>query len=96
MAAPSKQDLIDALTKQNIPLTGEETVADLKRLIQDNAIELTDPKEIEEAQADPAAQEAIQNAKEKGKPGVIKEWTMNGHLMRRIRDEHGRITDVRV
>jgi hypothetical protein len=79
MATPTKQNLIDALTKQNVPLTGDETVAELKALIEANAITLTEPEEIPEA-----------------KPGIIKEWTHNGHKMRRVRDEHGRITDVRL
>jgi type IV secretory pathway ATPase VirB11/archaellum biosynthesis ATPase len=46
MAKPTKQQLIDALTAQNIELTGTETVDELKKLIEDNSIT------IEEAQAE--------------------------------------------
>jgi hypothetical protein len=43
-----------------------------------------------------AAAKAAEAESSSEKPGVIKEWTHNGHKMRRIRDEHGRITDVRL
>lgn len=38
MARITKQVLIDALTKQGVALTGDETLAGLKQLIEDNAI----------------------------------------------------------
>lgn len=80
MAAPTKADLIEALTTANVVLTGNETVADLEALIEANAIVLTPPEPTE----DPL------------KPGIIKEYTQNGFRYRRVRHEGGRIEDQRI
>lgn len=70
MAAPTKAELIEALTKLNVTLTGEETVAELKTLIETNAEQVTDPDTVADLQKDPAAQEAAAagkaTAKKKG------------------------------
>lgn len=92
MATPTKAELIAALVKQGIPLTGDETIAELKVLVVENATILTDPFEIAEAQADPAAQEAIAELP----LGIIKKYMQNGIMYHRIRHEGGRVEDVKI
>jgi hypothetical protein len=68
MARITKQKLIDALTAQGVTLTGDEKFEDLKKLIEDNSIEMEQDEEdedeadedadadgLEEISSDPAA-----------------------------------------
>lgn len=40
--------------------------------------------------------EEIIDTPEEIKPGIVKEWMQNGHRMRRVRDEYGTLTDIRL
>lgn len=80
MAAPTKPELIDALTNANVVLTGGETVSELKALVEANAVVITPPEPAEVIL----------------KPGIIKEYTQNGFRYQRIRHEGGRIEDKRI
>lgn len=58
--ALTKQDLIDSLEKQGVQLSGKETVAELKKLVSDNAEHVQDapenvpaPEDIAETEPSP-------------------------------------------
>jgi hypothetical protein len=90
--ARTKQDLIDALAALGItntsgteaiaPLTGNETMADLRAILA-------------KAKGEPDGAED-DNEPEPLKPGIVKEYTQNGMRYQRIRKEDGSMVDVRI
>ena len=92
--ALTKADLIEACEKQGIKLTGDETVADLKKLIADNAEQVTDPAAVAELQKDPAAQEAIAEANAvivrdpHGHPHRTYSLEMHGENFRKLAEQY--------